>query len=382
MLRSFLQLAGLLLALIGLRPVAAQPATPTLPPDQTTAYRSAVVYAGPGDTYLQVAVLRSGSVVTIVERNAIGNWLHVQQADRNGFARLDGWVMTGYLSLSPGLRFSAVPVNTDLPDADLSTLRSRSLAQLYAVPVVSPVDEKLRAVYERGQTLGIRRQSITKIGDSLTFNPMYLEPFSRPDNDLGPYDYLRDALDFFGASVSSSVAAKMGLATYTILDPMWADKALCQPGETPLACEYRRKMPGIVFILFGPNDVLHTDREKYTAQLQRVVEDTLQRGIIPVLSTFSADPQGEYWWQAVELNLAIVEVADQYDVPLINLWAAARPLPAYGLDADHVHMKNSGFVYLKFSTGHESWYGTSLRNLLSLVMLDRIYHTIVRESEQ
>lgn len=379
--RSFIRLVALLLALGGLRPLAAQDAIPTLPPNQTAAYRSAVVYAGPGDTFRQLAVLRSGSIVTIVERNAIGNWLHIQQTDRNGFAQLDGWVLTGYLSLSPGLRFSAVPVNADLPDADPTTVRSRSLAQLYAAPVISAVDDKLRAVYELGQTLGIRRQSITKIGDSLTFNPMYLEVFNRPDSDLGPYDYLKDTLDFFGPSVSSSAAAKMGLATYTILDPMWADKALCQPNETPLSCEYRRKMPSVAFILFGSNDVLHTDREKYTAQLGRVVEDTLRRGIIPVLSTFSADPDGEFWWQAVELNLAIVEVADQYDVPLINLWAAARLLPDYGLDVDHVHMKNSGFVYLKFSTGHETWYGTSLRNLLSLVMLDRIYHTIIRESE-
>lgn len=379
--RLFIHFAVLLLALGVVRPVVAQDATPTMSPTQTYSYRTAVVYAGPGDTYQQLGVMRAGSAVMIVERNAIGNWLHVQQTDRNGFPRLDGWVMTGYLTLAAALHFSTVPVNTTLPDADISTVRSKALAQLYAVPVISPVADRLRAVYELGQTLGIRRQSITKIGDSLTFNPMYLEPFSRPDNDLGPYDYLEDTLEFFGASVSSSVAAKMGLATYTILDPMWADKSLCLPNETPLSCEYRRKMPSVAFILFGPNDVLHTDRDKYTAQLQRVVDDSLKRGVIPVLSTFSADPEGEYWWQAVELNLAIVEVADQYQVPLINLWAAARPLPEFGLDVDHVHMKNSGFVYLKFSTGHESWYGTSLRNLLSLAMLDRIYHGVILEAE-
>lgn len=381
MLRSLTPLFLMLLVAFGYNPIAAQDATPTPPPDETYAYRPAVVYAGPGDTFRQLGVLRSGNTVSIIERNHIGNWLHIQQKDRNNFLKLDGWVMTGYLKLSPELRFSQVAVNTDIADADPSNVKSASLAQLYAEPILSPVSDPMREVYQRGQTLGIRSRVITKVGDSLTFNPIYLEPMNRDDNDLGPYDYLKDALDYFSKSAGPSAAANIGLNVYSVFDPGWKHKTQCLTNESPLVCEYRRKMPSVAFILFGPNDVRFESVDKYQAQMQKMVEETLARGIIPVLSTFSADPNRPYWDEAVSFNLAIVDVAHEYDVPLINLWAAARPLPEYGLDVDHVHMKNSGFVYLKFSTGHESWYGTSLRNLLSLCMLDEILHTVILESE-
>ncbi|NWG16725.1 MAG: SH3 domain-containing protein [Chloroflexi bacterium] len=369
-------LAGIVWVLAG-HPVIAQEA-----PLETSAHRAAVVYAGPGDSYRQLAVLRAGNAVQIIERNNIGNWLHVQEKDRNGFVKLDGWVMMGYLNHPAELRFSRLPVNTELADADLSTVRSRSLAALYAAPVISPISEAMREVYALGQQLGNHSDVVTKVGDSLTFNPMYLEPMSDARYDLGPYDYLEDALLYFGPSTAGgSAAARMALATYVIFDPMWADKTLCQPDEPPLDCEYRRKQPSVAFILFGPNDARHTTREKYTEQMDKIVSETLNRGIIPVLSTFSAHPDETYWQQSIELNLGLLDVAARYDVPLINLWAAARALPDYGLDIDKVHMKNSGFTYLKFSTGHESWYGTSLRNLLTLKMLDEIYHKIILEAD-
>ncbi|MBI5668211.1 MAG: hypothetical protein HZC41_09410 [Chloroflexi bacterium] len=381
MLRVLPRLCLLLLMVIGIAPIIAQEAAPASPTGQTVMNRTAIVYAGPGDTFRQLGVLRAGHSVALVERNRIGNWLHIRQNDRNGFVRLDGWVMTGSLTLPPEVRFSQVPVNITLPDADPSNVDNALLQQLYAVPVISDVSDRMRQVYRLGQTLGMHSYVITKVGDSLSFNPMYLEPMSRNDNDLGPYDYLADALTYFGPSAAPSAAASIGLNVFSVFDPGWKRKAQCRANESPLACEYRQKQPGVAFILFGPNDVRAVNVDKFRTQMQKIVEETEQRGIIPVLSTFSADPNRRYWDEAVIFNLAIVDVAWQYDVPLINLWAAARPLPDYGLDADHVHMKNSGFLYLKYSTGHESLYGTSLRNLLSLVMLDEILHTVILETD-
>lgn len=381
MLRSFPRLLLLLLIVVGFAPTAAQEATPTPSPSQTVVNRTAIVYAGPGDTYRRLGALRAGESVSIIERSRIGNWLRVQLRDRNRFLKLDGWVMTGYLTLSPALRFSQLPANTSLPDAIPSNVDNALLQQLYAVPVISGVSIRMREVYKLGQTLGIRSHVITKVGDSLTFNPMYLEPMSRTDNDLGPYDYLADALAYFGESAAPSAAASIGLNLFSVFDPSWKRQAQCRANESPLVCEYRLKMPGVAFILFGPNDVRSMSVDKFRAQMQTIVEETEQRGIIPVLSTFSADPTRRYWDESVIFNLAVVDVAWDYDVPLINLWAAARPLPVYGLDADHVHLKNSGFLYLKYSTGHESWYGTSLRNLLALCMLDEILHTVILESD-
>jgi hypothetical protein len=196
---------------------------------------------------------------------------------------------------------------------------------------------------------------------------------NRTDYVLGPYDYIEETIRFFGPHVPNvSAAARLGMASYTVFDPMWADPALCRRGLNPLACEVERTQPSVLFVMFGPNDVLHMTPDEYAANMRRVVVALLDRGVIPVLSTFSYHPGAARFAAAVEFNLALVDIAAEYEVPLINLWSAARALPNYGLDRDNLHMRHSGFYNLKFDTGHETWYGVSLRNLLSIRMLDEL----------
>lgn len=366
----------LVLLIAGL--AAAQSAIRASAPSTVTAYRDAVIYSGPGDTYRQLGVLRPGIPAQIVERNRIGNWLHITRTANDGSLLLDGWVLSGYLNLDASLRYSQLAVNTTLADADPSTVNSRSMARLYAVPIIPSFSLAMVEVYRRGQDMGNLSHVATKIGDSVCANPMFLKPMSQPDYQLGPYDYLKETIDYFGLSLATdSVAARGGMTTYVVFDPLWADKTQCQPNETPLDCEYRLKQPSIAFIMFGPNDVRHMTDADFDGQMRQLVEQTLAQGIIPVLTTFSADPDKEFWWQSINFNLVLAEIAAEYETPIINLWAAARVLPDYGLDIDGVHMKNSGFTYLNYTTGHESWYGVSLQNLLSLRTLDEFRQTVI-----
>jgi GDSL-like lipase/acylhydrolase family protein len=360
--------------LIGSAATAQTPTSP-LDPTLTTAYQDAVVYAGPGATFLQVNLLRPGIPAQIVERNRIGTWVRVQRSDEDAVV-MDGWVISGYLNLDPHLRFSQIPENTDLADGDPEFVDSQSLKQLYSIPVIPTVGDSIQQVYQRGQDLGERSHVITKVGDSLVANPIYLLPMSRNDSVLGAYDYLADTLAYFGPYVTDSAAARIGLSSYVVFDPMWANHSICQTGETPLDCEYRLKRPNIALIMFGPNDVKHMDTDAYSAQMKMIVEDTLNKGIIPVLFTFSYNPDADLWWQSVNFNLALADIADQYQIPLVNLWLAARILPDYGLDKDHTHLKNSGFEYLKFTSGNEAFYGVTLQNLLALRVLDELRRTL------
>jgi hypothetical protein len=128
--------------------------------------------------------------------------------------------------------------------------------------------------------------------------------------------------------------------------------------------------------MFGSNDVKHIIPERYEAGMRQIVDVTLNKGIVPVIFTFSYHPDNEHWERAVEFNLRLAQIAADYQIPLVNLWAAARPLPDYGLDIDNVHLKNSGFKYLKFSSGNETWYGVALQNLLALRVLDELRRTL------
>jgi hypothetical protein len=353
--------------------VGAQEASPM----EVTPHTRAVVYKGPGHTFQQATWIEAGVPATIIERNRVGNWLRLQRVTEEGTVVMDGWVMTGYLNLSPDLSFVDVPVNVATGDADPSTVKFVSVAALYEAPIIPEVSEAMREVYTRGQEMGNIGKNITKVGDSLSADPLYLGLMSQFQRELGAYDYLEETIAYFGPSTASeSVAARVGMTSLVIFDPMWSDPEKCNAGETPLECEYRRKQPSISMIMFGANDVKHMTDSEFDVQIRLIVDETLARGIIPVLSTFSYSPDADLWWQSVNFNQRLIDISREYEIPLVNLFAAAQPLPDYGLDIDQVHMKHSGFDYLKFDTGHETWYGVSLRNLLSIRMLDELRRTL------
>lgn len=356
--------------------------TPTPDPNfqaySTTAYRRLIVYAGPGETHRQVDILTAGLPIEIIARNHTGNWVRVIRRIEDGSVVMDGWVISGFLNQDENLRYSEIPVERDLPDHNPENVQDgETLANLYALPIMPQVSDKMVEIYKRGQILGNNSHVITKIGDSLSASDKYLTIFAQDDYDLGPYDYLEDSLLYYGASAAEpSVASRIGLSTYVVFDPLWADKDLCNPNETPLDCEYRLKQPAIAFILFGPNDVRSMTEVEYGEQMRLIVEKSLERGIIPVVFGFSADPEVELWWQSVNFNLELKKIAEEYEVPVINLWAATRLLPEYGLDEDGIHLAHSGYFYLKFSKGDETYYGITLQNLLALSMLDQIRHKL------
>jgi hypothetical protein len=206
---------------------------------------------------------------------------------------------------------------------------------------------------------------------------------SQNDVDLGPYDYLADTVIYFGPSTATdSMAARIGLTTYVIYDPQWANKEFCQPGESPFDCELRLKKPSVALIMFGPNDLKAMDTEQYGEQMRQIVGDLIDKGVIPVLFMFSYDPGRPLWLQSVEFNQEIIDIGDEYHVPVVNLWEAARVLPEYGLEVDHLHLKNAGVLNLKFSKDKVGESGVMLYNLLTVCVLDEIRRTIIQPEDE
>jgi hypothetical protein len=361
----------ILLILFGaLSPLSAQ--IPNDDPLQASAWQNIGLFLGPSYRYGQSDTLYAGITVSIVERTLAGNWVRVQRLREDASIAQDGWVLTGFLNQHPDLNLGDVPI-TDLPDADMRLSYSgRTERKLYETPILSPISPAMHAVYQLGQELGNNPAAFTKIGDSLIVDVTYLEPMSLPQYELGAYRHLEPTLLWFAESATSSIAAQIGMTSYTIFDPMWADPILCNPAESPLECELRIKKPSIAFILFGQNDLRHMPFENFEVQISAIVEHLLAHGVIPILSTFSLHPDDPFLPQGMAFNSRLVDISVAYEVPLINLWAASRILPNYGLDVDNIHMNHSGFSFLKFDTGHEAQYGVSLQNLLALTVLDQL----------
>jgi hypothetical protein len=181
---------------------------------------------------------------------------------------------------------------------------------------------------------------------------------------------LQDTVAYFkGSFARTSVAARVGFSALTVIDATWADPSVCEPGESSVWCELRTSRAAVVIIMFGANDVTSLSAAQFEQSLRQIIEWSIQHGTIPVLTTMSLC--GGRQDQAVQLNVVMVNLAAEYDVPLLNFWRAARDLPHCGM-GDDIHLSAGGPPYGVYFTGDETQYGFTLRNLVTLQTLDEL----------
>jgi lysophospholipase L1-like esterase len=328
------------------------------------------VYSGPGGMFDPVGSLPQEMAVQVNARNHGGTWVHILHTN------VMGWVMTGHLIFETDHQLVDLPDSQAISGAVSPANEDTRVTRLNTYPVLPHFSERIHAVYSLGQALGNQPLAVTKVGDSVLENEWYLLPMAAPRYNLGPYTFLEETLTRYGPAMSASVATRRGLTSSVVFDPLWADKTRCAPNEGPLACEYRLKRPAVAFIMFGPNDMKALSLRTYQESMTRVVQASMLQGVVPVLITFSSHPATAEWSRSLDYNLALLDLADEMEVPLLNLWLATRALPEYGLEIDKLHLKNSGYDYLAFHRGQEAQSGVALLNLLSLQVLHDFHQEI------
>jgi fibrillarin-like rRNA methylase len=127
--------------------------------------------------------------------------------------------------------------------------------------------------------------------------------------------------------------------------------------------------------MLGAVDGQIYDTYTFQVYMTQVVQTTINQGIIPVLTTF---PTGPNYNEpvALEVNGIILDIAQQEQIPVINLWRAARSLPEGGLQEDDFHLTARGDNFQSFS-GDERVYAQTLRNLLTLLTLDGLRQNVL-----
>jgi hypothetical protein len=237
-------------------------------------------------------------------------------------------------------------------------------------------------VYAVGQARGNHPNVFAKVGDSITVSVLTLNPIGDGIYNLGEYAYLEDVIDFYRAGATrdghnsfneTPLAAAVGWATFTVLDPSASDPTYCNYGESPLMCEYRLLQPSISIIMLGTNDVSILDTASYRANLQTIVEITESLGIIPILTTIPA--RDGYEDRSQVFSQIIINVAAEYAIPLIDYGGAMQALGRKAFDEDNVHpsVPPKGYEgaadFREFNLG----YGYVQRNLTALQMLDAVW---------
>ena len=275
------------------------------------------------------------------------------------------------------------PIVIDLTPPEMGDFDETAVADidLSAYPIIPEFSDHVRQIYVAGQELGNNPRVFSKVGDCMTATPDFLTPLGTGEYDLGEYTDLQPVIDYFvgvpdrgedfefDSFTNPGLATTSGFNTASVLDSIWANPEWCETGESPLACEYRVSHPAFAVIMFGTNDVFFTDPALFDYNLRMIVIETIEAGIIPILNTFPTRP--EYPERSLLLNQIIVDVALDYDIPLINLWLALQELPYQGVNQDEtIHLTVPVNANACIFTEETLQFGYTVRNLVTLQTLD------------
>lgn len=270
---------------------------------------------------------------------------------------------------SPTLILSAVekPPSPTAPPTAVSEPTATPLApeQWQTWPIIPALSENVRAIYERGLALGNNPRAFSKVGDCSGTPNWFLGDFDRGPRfyALGEHENLSPVLGVFAGSFErASLAAHPGFSAGSLFDTLWVNPQQCNKGEGPLACEYRQHRPSVAFIMLGTNDAYH--QETFESSMRQIIEYSLERGVIPVLTTKADNLEGDN-----SLNPVIARLAAEYDVPLWNYWRVAQTLPNFGLQEDGAHLTWGPNRFDDPATMQRGWPN---RNLTALQMLEAI----------
>jgi hypothetical protein len=227
--------------------------------------------------------------------------------------------------------------------------------------------------------MGNRANAFAKVGDSITESQYFLYPIGHGSAQLGQYSYLQPVINFFKVPYNSfaapSAAVRSGWTSADVINPDSSFHPDCQPGEMPLACEYRLKKPSVALIMVGTNDIAHgMPSDSFRHQLGVIVQTSIDMGVIPVLSTIPDVAITEQLnARSLEFNQIIASVAAQYGVPLWDYWLAMQGLPNRGLSWDNYHPSVSSTGTSWMFSADDLRYGYTMRNLTALMVLDAVW---------
>jgi len=327
------------------------------------------VRSGDGTSNPSIGQIAVNTSIVIEGRNQAGDWFLMHSVDN----AIRGWVASRYVNRQGDVVISDIPVvgaviapavsevvvvdgNAPVLSGDEAALA----AQLASIPVVPAISGNAVAIYRRGIEQGRNPQHFIQIGDSNSASQAYLGLLGQGNYTLGSYGYLQATIEFFvGGGINSfrekQQTAQSGNLTTTIIDPIFADPSYC-PGTAPIDCEISRTNPSIAIIYLGAADRQTIDHDTYYNALRTTVDRLVANNVLPILTLMPTKPHPQRpELKGMEFNMIMLEIARQYDIPVINMWAAVRNLPENGMQNDLLHFTYSGSAYLNFAGGENQW---------------------------
>jgi hypothetical protein len=344
---------------------------------------------GPSLDHKIILELAALTPLTITARTTDNSWLQVRTTfDDNGwvFAEwVDVFITLEDIPLSNEDFPPEVPSDTPNPTDATSTPVPPSRPSQY--PYISGVSDHVQEIFSQGLALGNRPNVFSKVGDSITYTDAFFYPIGWNNYRLHDHAYLQPVIDYYSEAwarthnsfANYSLAANIGWSAHALLTSAVSHETICGETETPLECEYRLVKPSVALIMLGTNDVPSTPLASYENAMREITETTLEYGIIPILSTIPPMHMDGTAGRVEAINAIITGLAREYDVPLLDLWAALQGLPDDGLRSDGVHLSLAPAGENAYFTTENLQYGMPVRSLTALQALDLVWRTVLPE---
>jgi hypothetical protein len=258
-----------------------------------------------------------------------------------------------------------IQVNTEVP----ITPNPISCDDWQTWPVIPALSRNMHELYELGRVAGNNPRAFSKIGDGEIAAAWFFTAFDLGEDyyDLGPYRNLLPVIEHFAGSFERiGMAAKRGFNTNLILDDPAGDSSLCESGESPLTCELRLHRPAFAILSLGTNQVWR--RDEFELGMRQILDTLLSKNVVPILSTKGDNLENDH-----SINRTIACLAQEYNVPLWNFWAAIQLLPNHGLQPDLEHLTYGINDFDDAAAMQSAW---TLRNLTALQALDTVWRGV------
>ena len=231
------------------------------------------------------------------------------------------------------------------------------------------VQAHVREIYALGQEMGRNPYAFSKLGDSSMASPNFLIRMGQYDFDLAEYAFLQETIDEQQISFRRlGPSVIVGLHATSVFSPDLLNPEMCnaEQDDSMLDCEFRLHNPSMILIGLGTND----EHQLFQERLGKIVEYSMEQGVIPVLITKADRYEGE----DNRNNISIRHIAAQYEIPLIDFDRLADTLPNRGLGHDNVHLTE--YAYYKYSAPEAFESGYSILNLSTIMMLDALREVV------
>ncbi|MBC8170494.1 MAG: PKD domain-containing protein, partial [Anaerolineae bacterium] len=214
-------------------------------------------------------------------------------------------------------------------------------------------------------------------GDNSIRQDGFLKPFGDGqytlDNDSEGLRATIDAYVGTGAFTRESVAVN---ADYLITNLLNDSPDGCN-GENLFQCEITQSNSNIIVISIGLRDVQNgTDPEAFRADFNTLLQSAIDRGVAPVVLTIYPRPGSEDAIKAI--NEVIIEVANDRQAPVINIWRAFNEIGASALDGNNPSVGGGDADVITADTINT--FGENTRNYLLLTVLSQIRQLVLGQS--